>query len=352
MYNYYLGYLTKEGKLNKIEIKNVPTTIDGITKMTLNFDNVDHLIDELYKQGFIPRKDIYLTYLIEKGKKGEKVLTQLPSKYNIFTKDKLKYFNSKMIHEYINENKYNLEFMYYLYYSYLLKYGEGKQIADYINVIGQDQEKLVDLLNKFEKLNISDITKKEISIIKKYILETSDINYDKYYDRLDGIIDSITSLPEDLVRIYCNFNKEINKKKIPTLIKLERMFQICAHANEIGIEKMHNDSDMYENIDPYITEFINMIIYKYDAKNHRYITENGKRVIQKREMFDLGTILHGYEKYSMELDAYKAFNQKSVYDELNSEYDEDAEFLEESDFERLGTTSIEEGIQIRTRKRS
>lgn len=329
---YYLGYYDNT-EFKPIELEATEPTILSVVKFTTNFDNLNSLKQYLCQENKIPNLGVTLNYLIEKGKKGQKYYEPLKSS-KIYTLEYASIFTVEGLKNFINKNKYDEEMIILLFSEYLRKYGFSKIIMEYLQ--SRNMSQLIIILKDLSKILSSNLKSQIDYLIANY--ET--LTHDEILSHIDGITKYIINSNGDLVNTYLRLRSQINFKNIPTIKYLNNWFSITHDYNQTGNEYYANIPSEYRDINTEVNSFFYSIIYDYDSTQRDYKKINGKKKIQERGVFDLGVILNDY--YKRLYDEYLS----TIYEDDDT-YDEDAEFLCESDFERLGTTSEESGIKIR-----
>lgn len=347
--NYYLGYKDlKNNRTEKIDLPGVESDIASIASFTMKFEDETSLKSYLKEKGLLPEGRLRLMYLIEKGKKNEKYLIEVPGYTHIFTKDSISFFNSKAMARFINEHKYEPEFTLYLYYSYLKKMGLKDKIKQHFTSLINKPETLNKELMELINIPLSKELKNGINRLIEYIQNTKPCNLEVVSSSLNIILEKMVNSSVDLVNTYSKLINKFTFNKVPAIQKLRKIYSVSNLAYNMGVENFKYSQEFYQDISNDIVDFINLIIYKYDTKSKSYVMQNGKRVIKKREMFDLGSILEGYEMYLLELEEYRMkIEEASKKQQPSAEFDEDAEFLTKEDFAPLGYTPEEAKIKIR-----
>lgn len=339
---YYLGYYTnKKYYPITLSIDN-PYDILSIVKFTNTFTSLENLQEYLYMIGLIPKRNIPLAYVIEKGKKGEKYYNALRSGTTIYTASSSRYFNIQWIKDYFYNNKYDIDFIVHLYAEYLRKFGIETKIIDLLERTSNNINSTYQLLTEIKNIAVTDSLK---SLIEKFInyLEQnfSDMSYDVYYRLVEELKNEITKDSFDFVNVYVRLKSKIEVPNIPTLRRLSSIFFIVNRIKEIGLSEYENSHDEYHNLDLELNAFFETILYSFDPKNNDFRKENGKRVLQSRNIFDLCVFVEAYDAYLLEQASRYMIKTEDYF------YNEDDEFLEEADFERMHTTSEEQGIRLR-----
>lgn len=318
---YYLGYYDNT-ELKAMELEGISTTILSVVKFTTNFDNLNSLKDHLLIENKIPNRNVSLCYTIEKGKKGHKYYEPLKTK-RIYTIEFSSLFSVDGIKKFINEKKYDESMIVLLFSEYLRKYGFDSSISEYLKKLNIDQ--LIPILgNMSNRLSFPIKSKIDYLVLNYQRLSTREIQ-----SHLEYIVDCLKYSNHDLLNVYLYLRSFIGFQNIPTLRYLTRWYNIAHDHNKIESECPSNSQGEYQGINTEIAAFLNTILYNHDSKK-----------VQERQLFDLAVILDDY--YKRLYDEYL----NTIYKDDDS-YDEDAEFLCEADFERIGTTSLETGIKIR-----
>lgn len=315
---YYLGY-RKDGELRPIDL-NIENANDilSIVNFTCSFENEEQFMEYLSSEDLIPLEDVELVYLIEKGKKGSKIYNELPNVKEIFYYCSSNNFNIEKIKNYLERNSHDSALIKYLLSNLLKKYG------------------IIACAKRFFIENIKTSSRREylISVLETLSTHSSSINLNC---KLSKLIDSIKSESnfiemsvEDLMDLLNNDNESLvyfyrllkKHLKFPKLLAVDDLLKL-----EYMIEGYHlNKTEQTELIE----RFVNHCIF------------NGTKM-NSRNLVDLGIIIHSYKEYIIELEIqnYKPFSN------INEEYDERDEFLEESDFTRIDMTSESAGIRLR-----
>lgn len=329
---YYLGYYNNS-EFKPIELENTEPTILSIVKFTTNFDSIMSLKQYLLEEEKIPNNEASLHYLIEKGKKGDKYYEPLKAN-KIYTLEYTSLFTLEGLKKFINENKYSKEMITILFSEYLRKYGYIDVIARYFKE--KEFSQLIPILSGLSKVTSLHLNSKIKHVIDNY----PELSKEEISSFIDYIINCLKYSNHDLINAYIYLLKSINFKNIPTIKYLHNWFSIVNDYNQSGERNYIDTPSEFRDINVEVDAFFNSIIYDYDSKKREYKKLEGKRKIQSRQLFDLSVILSDYYKHIY--DEYL----NSIYSDDES-YDEDAEFLCQDDFERIGTTPEETGIKIR-----
>lgn len=329
---YYLGYYDSS-ELKPIELEETEPTILSVVKFTTNFDNLNSLKQYLLNENKIPNHKVFLYYVMEKGRQGQKYFEALKTD-KIYTKEYSPLFTIEGIKNFIAVNKYDENFITLLFSAYLRKYGFMNILAEYFKK--RNIEYLLPSLGSLSKV-VSPLLSSKI----KYLINSySTLTNEKIASCLDYIINSLKYSSTDLINAYFCLGSSVDFNSIPTIRYLHNWFSIVHEYNQTKGKFSNDLSGESPKINSEVNAFLNSIMYDYDSKKREYKKIDGKRKIQERQLFDLGVILDSY--YKKVYDEYL----ETIYPDDDT-YDEDAEFLCQEDFERLGTTSEESGIKIR-----
>ncbi len=336
---YYLGYYDNLD-YRPIELEGIDTSILSVIEFTTKFDNLNSLKKYLLAEHKIPNINVTLNYLIEKGPKGNKYYETLKTN-RIYTIESSFLFTLDGIKKFILENKYQEDMIILLFAEYLKKMGYSKTIKESLKNKSQNATLIIPILKEIRKVTSTTIQEQINYIIDNY----SKLTRDELANRIDYLISAFNYSNSDLVNTYLKLRPTLNFKNIPVINYIRNWFSIAHDHNEAGSAYYYEIPSEYRDINFEVNSFISAIVYDYDSIKKDYKKVNGKRKIQERPLFDLAVILEPY--YKMKYDRYL----NTIYREEEDSFDEDAEFLDESDFARYGTTSEEEGIKIRKRNR-
>ncbi len=329
---YYLGYYEKE--FTPIKDDGISTEIFDLANFTTQFSDEQELNTYLFNKGLIPRIDINLFYLIEKGRKNARKYSHIKSAKKIYTSESKKFFSLSYLRDELLDNCKDYNFLIFLCSQYFQKYGLISQASKYINHF-QNADELYAFMMPFTKLSLSLKTKEKLNKILDYYQTADYFSENIFTDRINAFLQSCKDNLEDSVSIFLYLRKYINHPQIKEINCLIQLLRASFDKCEVG-------SDFIDSR-RLVGELYNTLVYDYDYKNNRYKTSNGRRKIKGRECFDLATIIesYNYQKY------LEYISELEKYAETEEESEPDEEYLEESDFERLGTSSEEQGFYLR-----
>lgn len=315
---YYLGY-KKDEEFQPIDIQiNDAHNILSIVNFTCSFENEEELIEHLLYEGLITDEKIQLSYLIDKGKKGNKTYMDLPNIKRIFYYGNSSFFNVDKLKFYIKSSIKNKTLVIFLLSNILKKYGISDNLRRFLNDNTIDQnrrEYLISVLNAMlRNSSLSSFGYRIQNLIKCIQNDTSVLDTE-----INIFVDFVLSNNDAVVYIYRTLKRQLNIPyflALDDLLSLERLID-CKLYDERGIDSL---------IDKFISHFV------YQGKN-----------INPRNLVDLGSMIIDYKEYELDIEMQR-FESTTRYD---IEYDDEDEFLEEADFERCDTTSESAGIRLR-----
>lgn len=347
---YYLGY-SNNYTYKPIISEKIGDNLKSIVEYTTSFSSISKIKDALVKEGLIPNRGVRIDYVIAKGPKNNKTYHTLNSTNEIYTSDSKKYFEPSSLKMTIDSEIDSSDFVVLLNSKYIKKYGYVNSIFSYLRSL--DEETLKSVLVNLSKICLSSKTKNAIEDTISFLDKNScAVNYNELSIYLESIMDSIKNDPYDITNSFTFFKKYINFRPIPAMNYLYRCLLITINeaTNIDGYLDPHEELETKESV---ITKFFNEIVYDFDYVKKEYKKENGKRKINYREMFDLGAIVEEYFRnlYADYVDSIQETVKTYVIEEQDtSTDDEEEEFLEEADFERMGTSSEENGYNLRRRE--
>lgn len=337
MAKYYLGKF-ENGQYIPIKLNDVGTSILDVINYTASFPTVDELREFLLLTGDLQYFTDELVYLMEAGDKKNKKYEVIPMGANIIDISNKKYFDKNYIYEYLFKNMYNQDFYSSLMFYYIRKLKLDKTIENGIMNLINNPTRLLDFAAKKKYLNDEAkvvIDKLEESFTKR--------DYQGMHNSLVSLNSAIQKDKNNLITAYYFFSPSMKKQYTGIVNKIDNAYRVIRRANNMGIDMYIQDPDEDHNLQTYITEIYNSLIFYYDSAKKNYKTdENGKKKVNKRNIYELGMLISMFEEYKRQ--QYEHENPKIVeYD------DEHEEFLEEEDFRNLHTTSEREGYTLRKR---
>lgn len=342
---YYLGYYHNQ-KYNAIKSAIIGDSILSVVDYTTNFPTIKAIKEELFREGLIPSLQTRIDYVIEKNKKNGDY-RRLTVTDKIYTSESKEFFDIISIKEHLDEEINNLEFFFFLNAKYLNKYGYTKRIYTYLYYADEKTieaifKALISIAENPDIINIMTNTlgylKRNAGCVRREILEGHIESFGKVFTNNDY----------DVSNFYVYLKKYVKFRQIPAMSYLSQLLQLAIRSNRTGQENVTDSPDEYINRSSVMTDFLNAIIYDYDYEKKEFKTENGKRKIKAREMFDLAVFIEEYfqkiyEEYLAILHA-ELESPKPVY-EYDDDQDEKEEFLTDEDFKRVGATAAEMGYK-------
>ncbi len=315
---YYLGY-RKDGDFKPISL-NIDDALDilSIVNFTITFENEEILKQYLNEERLITSRYVELSYLIDKGKKGNKTYQELPNIKRVFYSSHASSFEIEKIKIYLKNKSKDKAFVEYLLANMLKKYGIEEQLRGFILGNLSNQSRQAYLKTVFSLLltnsTISEFNDKIHTLIKDIEKEKASL-----YEDVGDFLSYSSSNNEAMTYLYRMLNRHFN---IPTL----------AHIKDLKTLGYLLSSPYPKNdeIETLIENFIN-----------HYIFSGNK--INSRNLVDLGSMIQDYKDYLLKLDLER-FAPSSTEEE---DYEDEDEFLEEEDFARYDTTSENAGIRLR-----
>ncbi|MDE6141684.1 MAG: hypothetical protein K2G03_03680 [Bacilli bacterium] len=363
---YFLGN-KQHGRLKPIELTNekgekIPDKLLDILRFTTSFATEHDLKDYLMDKFLIEDFSANLCYLISKGPKNNRRYEIIKQGDTVYLSDASKYLSSAYLKKYIDEHKFDINFLSHLLGFYLKRFG---LLGLAIKRFSQKTYKHDELRNILDSLLKSSLSQN----LEEYLLKIEDLIDDPkstdiygnirltesetaYFQSLMDNLYYVISQDDEDVRRFVNFFKSRgNFPAIPAIQALEEIISICRYINTVGTDNMEGYYEA-ENLRSNCEKFVSLLLYTYDPSKRDYKKVNGKYKINERNLCDLAMFIANYEDYIEQLTATVYYSPipattQSAKDFYNDADDEKEEFLEESDFARLGISSEEYGYNLR-----
>lgn len=350
---YFLGYYNNHGYV-PIKDESIGDTLMQVVDYTTSFTSIKKIKEALYNKRLIPSTNVRIDYIIEKGTKANRDYQPISSTKQIYTLESKRFFDVARLKDCLESEQRDPEFIASLCAKYIRKYRYPNHMLTYL--LKQDANDLLSILKKALSISISEKNKNEIRDIIEYINSHIDnINYDVLDGMIESLINKLKNDPYDITNMYTFFKRYINFKTIPAMLYLSRWLQIVINeSTNVNSDYIDSEYEIVSAVNA-LTSFFNEIVYIFDYTRKEYKKENGKRKIDYREFFDLAVFVEEYyRKLYEEYEEYVEAEQqrKTVVPQVTSYIEEDdkEEFLEEEDFERIGTTSEEAGYNLQRRE--
>ena len=349
---YYLGYY-KNPRYIPIKDSKIGDNLTDIVGFTTQFSTINEIKAYLYSENLIPSPNVYINYVIAKGTKDLRVYYVINSTDKIYTSESKQFFTLTSIKEYLVQEGEEPDFVMFLCYKYIIKFGYLKRMINYLFYL--DINSLIYVLKELKSAQLSSAAIEKIESILNYLSQKGEY---ASQDILEGLIESfyqaVSYNTYDVANMYTLLKGYVKFRNIPAMNDLSNWLQTCIINRKKGYKENYISNDGIE-LNTIINEFFNNLIYYFDYDKKAYKMENGSRKKNIRELFDLGVFIEEYysslyEEYieSLKKNENGCQTIQNTVDEIDEE-DEPEEFLEEEDFIRMGQTSEEAGYNLRFR---
>ncbi len=349
---YYLGYY-KNPRYIPIKDSKIGDNLTDIVGFTTQFSTMNEIKAYLYSENLIPSPNVYINYVIEKGTKDRRVYYVINSTDKIYTSESKQFFTLTSIKEYLVQEGEEPDFVMFLCYKYIIKFGYLKRMINYLFYL--DINSLIYVLKELKSAQLSRAAIEKIESILNYLSQKGEY---ASQDILEGLIESfyqaVSYNTYDVANMYTLLKGYVKFRNIPAMNHLYNWLKTCIINHKKGYKENYISNDGIE-LNTIINEFFNNLIYYFDYDKKAYKMENGSRKKNIRELFDLGVFIEEYysslyEEYieSLKKNENGCQTIQNTVDEIDEE-DEHEEFLEEEDFIRMGQTPEEAGYNLRFR---
>lgn len=349
---YYLGYY-KNPRYIPIKDSEIGDNLTDIVGFTTQFSTINEIKAYLYSENLIPSPNVYMNYVIEKGTKDRRVYYVINSTDKIYTSESKQFFTLTSIKEYLVQEGEEPDFVMFLCYKYIIKFGYLKRMINYLLYL--DINSLIYVLKELKSAQLSSVAIEKIESILNYLSQKGEY---ASKDILEGLIEAfyqaVSYNTYDVANMYTLLKGYVKFRNIPAMNYLYNWLKTCIINHKKGYNENYISNDGIE-LNTIINEFFNNLIYYFDYDKKAYKMENGSRKKNIRELFDLGVFIEEYysslyEEYieSLKKNENGCQTIQNTVDEIDEE-DEPEEFLEEEDFIRMGQTSEEAGYNLRFR---
>ncbi len=350
---YYLGYY-KNPRYIPIKDSKIGDNLTDIVGFTTQFSTINEIKAYLYSENLIPSTNVNINYIIEKGTKERRVYYVINSTDKIYTSESKQFFALKSIKEYLVQEGEEPDFVIFLCYKYIIKFGYLKRMINYL--FNLDINSLIYVLKELKSAQLSSAALEKIESILNYLSQKGEY---ASCDILEGLIEAFYQAvfynTYDVTNMYTLLKRYVKFKNIPAMNYLSNWLQTCIVNRKKGYKENYISNDGIE-LNTIINDFFNNLVYYFNYDKKVYKTENGSRKKNIRELFDLGVFIEEYysslyEEYIESLKKNESGCQttQNTVDEIDYNDDEPEEFLEEEDFTRMGLTPEEAGYNLRFR---
>lgn len=329
MAKYFLG---KKDGLSYVafNLENVGTSIMDVVNFTSSFIDEIEFKNYLLSNNLIDNYNEEVLYLKEEGQKNNRSYTTIHNGNNMVYGINKEYMRIDFLSKYISQRRYDKKFVELLLFHYLIKYNVHSLIRNKILKLTSFRQPLENFFNKLAEMN------NKYASSKNRILYLYDNDPENLKEEMEIIVDRVMSSPNDVVALYYYFKNYLDIPYAITLNFINKLKMFIFRAEKIGIEQIEKSIDEQRTIDTTLDLLFTSIFYKYDPETRRYKKENNEFVVHERNVVDLGLFIMLYDK-----------EQKRKEDFESYQYSEDQEeFLEEEDFERINSTSEKEGVKL------
>lgn len=360
---YFLGN-RQYGVLQPIDLVNekgekIPDKLLDILRFTTSFETEQDLKDYLMEKFLVDNFSAKLCYLISKGPKNNRRYEIIRLGDTVYLSSTAKYLSPSYLKKYVQDNKFNADFLSHLLGFYLKKFGLLNIAIKRFSGIYYKHDDFCVLLDSMLNYNFSDNLKEHLSKIRDFINDpkTKDIYgnitlteaENIYFEGLLNSTNYVISQDDDDVRRFVNFFRtRCRFPVVPTIQILEKISSMCHYISTVGADAIEG-YDEGENIQSLCESFIASVLYTYDSTTNDYKKQNGEYKVNERNLCDLAMFVSNYEEYTNRIVATLNPLTSNVpsNDTYEEEEDEKEEFLDESDFARYGTSSVEQGCRLR-----
>lgn len=358
---YFLGY-KQYGRLKPIELidekgEKVPDKLLDIMRFTTSFETEQDLKNYLIDRFLIEDFSVNLNYLISKGPKKQRRYEVIKMGDTLYLSKAAKYLSASYLKKYVDDHKYDFDFLSHLLGFYLKKYGILNLAVKIFTEQTYNYQTLSDLLDSLLKNNFSQDLKKYLLRIKEFIdspevvdiygnISLTEAENSFFQSLLDNLNYTI-SQDDDDIRCFVNFFKaRYNFPAIPAIQVLEKINSMCHYITTVGMDNFERyDED--DSLRSQCEKFVSLILYTYDSKTNDYKKVNGKYKVNERNLCDLAMFIASYEEYIDSLTSSVHYSSTTpTTDDAVEEDDDKEEFLEESDFARYGVSSEDYGYKL------
>ena len=347
---YFLAYETRNGKLEKIEKKDiVPFSSDfkDILEFTLSFESILDLKDFLYKNKLIPER-YFSVYYGSQAKKDDISTIKKISYPELKFKQDSKFYNPIYLKELLQENVKSANFINLIISKYLRKLGLKKYVYEdilnrlnYAYEMGTLSKELEELKNYFDNQQINNCIEELL-----YDLKSNYIKKDLIHISIEDIAEIILLQESEILNYYSHVrDRLLRTKKVVEPPIISELFKIRAkYYYNKSVKEYYDPVSFEENVD----NLLKLIICKYGElkdnlgnpiikngkKQKDFIVKDGLYVVKARELYDLGTFLKEYEENKKYYE-YSEEVRKDINAAIDENKDDFEEFLTEDDYRML-----------------
>lgn len=353
---YFLGCFYKN-KYKPIQVcdnngKEIGTGILDVIRFTMSFQTKQKLISYLDERKLIPSANIELYYLIAKGRKNNK--EYYPINYRICLESSKNFFDCEYLYYYFKTLVYDEYFVEHLFKFCLDQYGNSRAMLRYLDFLSGETETFFNVLYNLRK---KDFSSKTQEVIDKLILllekskneyqesELDYIDYNAFLDLVQKLICNIEANDSDLINLYYYCKNYLYLVSTPSLKNIELLYSMLRQSIELSNNILYTE-DEHLDILGQVTKFLDSFIFIYDKDQKKYKMVGNHKKMQERNFVELAMFAYQYSLYLEEINNLESLQVESKEEEFEEE-EEREEFLEESDFESMGTSSCEQGYRLR-----
>ena len=339
MAKYYLGTYI-DGELVPIKLADVGTSILDVVNYTGSFVDEVTLKDHLFDEQLIQYYNSDLVYIMEEGTKDKRTYKCVPMGSNIITAGSKTIFKKSYIHRFLRQNMYNRDFYSSLMTYYIKKLGIASTIEKRIAAMVYAPSQIHEFASKTKRYLTNEA--------KKIFDELEDATVIRDYNKMQRLLDELSSAiikdKDNLINSYYYFRKSLKNMYTGTVERINTAYEVIVRANMEGIESYETNPDEDHDLFLYIDEIFNSLVHQYDSKTKKYKRDkDGNKKVNERNIYELGMLIEMYQSYQNEILLNRIKSEEET-DEYEVEHEE---FLEESDFARLHTSSEREGYSLR-----
>lgn len=361
---YFLGN-RQYGTLRPIDLvdekgEKIPDKLLDILRFTTSFATEQDLKDYLMEKFLIDSFSAKICYLISKGPKNNRRYEVIKQGDTLYLSEAAKCLNPSYLKKYISDNKFNAEFLSHLLGFYLKKYGLLNIAIKRFAGTHYKHDDFCILLDAMLNSNFSENLREHLSKIREYLDDprSKDIYgniiltnaENAYFENLLNSTHYIVSQDDEDVRRFVNFFRtRCRFPVVPAIQILEKINSMCHYISTVGADAIEG-YDEGENIRSLCEKFIASVLYTYDPTTNDYKKQNGEYKVNERNLCDLAMFVANYEEYIDNITAtLSSTPSKEISSNTYEEDDDDEkeEFLDESDFARCGTSSVDQGYRLR-----
>lgn len=314
---YLIGYKEKES-IHPLETTKKKNIFD-LVSYTTQYSKID-FIEELLKEGLIPNENVELCYISQKNENIREYEELSQVFYNMH-KD---LFDISEIRDRLYNILLDDDGIRYFYADQIRNSKHFREMLQYINDIIYNEKNLEGFLLGLENNLYSD---KLRELTGELLKKSKKAPYSEIKSLRKEIINELMyNNPLNLILLF--------QSDISSCLTYPLQYEVNM------IQKIYNNQDNELTYEAKVDRWISSVLYK--KKNGQFILEDGKRVVNERNLFNIVINILNYQKYLNELMAYYVFEEEQVVHESQElqRFDEDVEdeydeYLIEDDFKNL-----------------